>query len=359
MLSILLFRQEMIQKQKKAQNHINSLQFGKPWKTDEVDDKVTYIFAPTNVPESGSTFHCVTYNTTSGLLASYVTKLYKPVEIPCSRVISCATNFAGTKLVFMLLFPKAEPQEAHVSFVIINLESEVTVSKNYIHIRLSNEDYVKCLYGDTCSFGISHAIGSTGSEYIVTIVNSTLTAVSMTTGNEVMAEYENGWVGCHLRFKKGQIPPTSKVQVTSTCKGLQVLLYARRSNSAILLQVSDENTQEQRIRTWTAFQKWINVDKYDERTPAALQTMKQLTWTFEGHCDVHVQCFMESLVLDVIDDAIQLVDGAFTNEQRQMFHAENIQIPFLRKTLQYSEDTDGKSVSAHSDRETNLSAQWE
>ena len=350
----------MIQKQKKTQKYIKSLQFGKPWKTEEVDDKVTYIFAPKNVPESGSTFHCVTYNTSSGLLASYITKLYKPVEIPCSRVISCATNFAGTKLVFMLLFPKAEPQEAHVSFVIINLEPEVTVSKNYIHIRLSNDDYVKCLYGDTCSFGISQAIDATMSEYIVTSVNSTLTAVSMTTGNEVMAEAEDGWVGCYLRFKKGQIPHTSKVQVASTCKGLQVLLYARGSNSAILLQVRDENTQEQRIRTWKAFQKWIHGDKGDdERISATLQTMKRLTWTFEGHCDVHVQCFMESLVLDLIDDAIQLVDGALSDQQRQMFHAENIQIPFLRKTVQYSEDTDDKSASAHSDREKNLSAQWE
>ena len=133
----------MIAKQKKTQKYIKSLQLGKPWKMDEEDDKVTYIFAPKNVPESGSTFHCVTYNTSSRLLASYVTKLYKPVEIPCARVISCATNFVGTKLVYMLLFPKAEPQEAHVSFVIINFEPEVSVSKNYVHIRLSNDDYVK------------------------------------------------------------------------------------------------------------------------------------------------------------------------------------------------------------------------
>lgn len=351
----------MIQKQKKVQKYIKSLQLGKPWQTDEVDDKVTHIFAPKNVPESGSTFHCVTYYLSSGLLASYITRLYKPVEIPCSKFISCAANHAGTKLVFMLLFPKAEPQEAHVSFVIIDLEPPVGVSKNYIHIKLNNDDYVKCLYGNTCSFGISQAIDATGGEYIVVNVNSTLTAVSMTTGNEVMAETEEGWVGCHLSFKKGQIPPTSKVQVTSTCKGLQVLLYARRFNSAILLQVKDENTQEQRIRTWKAFQKWIHVDKQDddERTPAALQTMKRLTWTFEGHSDVHIQCYVESLVLDLIDDAIQMVDGSFTNEQRQTFHAENIQFPFLRKTSQSTGDIDHKSVSVHSARESTASTQWE
>ena len=351
----------MIQKQKKVQKYIKSLQLGKPWQTDEVDDKVTHIFAPKNIPESGSSFHCVTYYHSSGLLASYVTRLYKPVEIPCSKFISCAANYAGTKLLFMLLFPKAEPKEAHVSFVIINLEPSVNVSKNYIHIRVNNNDYVKCLHGDTCSFGISQAIDATGSEYIVANVNDTLTAVSMTTGNEVMAETEEGWVGCHLSLKKGQIPPASKVEVASTCKGLQLLLYARRYNSAILLQVRDESTREQRIRTWKAFQKWIHVDKQDdERTPAALQTVRQLTGTFKGHSDVHIQCCMESLVLDMIDDAIQMVDGSFTNEQRQTFHAENIQIPFLRKTSQSTgQDTDDKSISLHSQRVSTPSTQWE
>lgn len=350
----------MTQKQKKVQKYIKSLQLGKPWQSQEMDDKVTHIFAPKNVPESGSTFHCVTYYLSSGLLASYVTRLYKPVDIPCSKFISCAANYAGTKLVFMLLFPKAEPQEAHVSFVIIDLEPSVIVNKNYIHIKLNKDDYVKCLYGDTCSFGISQAIDATGSEYIVANVNSTVTAVSMTTGNEVMAETEEGWVGCHLKFKKGQIPPTSKVQVASTPKGLQLLLYARRYSSAMLLQVRDDNSMEQRTRMWKAFQKWSHVDKqHDEVTPTALQAVKRVTWTFEGHSDVHIQCCMESLVLDMIDDAIQLVDGSFTNEQRQAFHAENIQIPFLKKTSQSTGDINEKSLSIHSERQATASTQWE
>ena len=351
----------MIQNRKKVQKYINSLRLDRPWQTEELDDKVTNIFAPKNVPESGSTFHHVTYYRTSGLLASYVTKLYKPVQIPCSKFISCKTNFAGTKLVFMLLFPAAEPQGAHVSLVIVNLEPTVAVSKNYMRITLDKDDYVKCLYGSTCSFGISQAIDATGSEYIVANVNGNLTAVSMTTGNEVMAETQEGWVGCHLSFKKGQIPPTSKLEVASTCKGLQVLLYTRRHNFAILLQVKDENTQEQRKQTWIAFQKWFHVDaQTDERAPFALQTMKRHSWIFEGHSDVHIQCFMESLVLDLVDDVIQIVDGSFTSEQRQTFHAENIQIPFLRKMSQYSsEDTDERNRSSHSDRQSAVSTQWE
>lgn len=341
----------MIQNRKKVQKYINSLNLGKPWQTEEVDEKVTHIYTPKNVPESGATFHCVTYHTTTGLLASYVTKLFRPIEIPCSRFISCKANFTGTKLVFMLLFPTAEPQESHVSFVIVNLEPAVEVSNNLVQIAINKNDYVKCLQNVTCSFGLSRAIDATGSEYIMANVNSNLTAISMTTGNEVMGESQEGWVGCHLNVKKGQIPPTSQVQVASTCKGLQVLLYAQRHNSAILLQLRDENTQEQRKRTWRAFQKWAHIDDQNgERKPAMLQSVRRVCWTFERHSDVHVQCFMESLVRELIDDAIQAVDGSFSIEQRQAFHAENIEIPFLRKISQQVEDDEGSAVSNYSER---------
>lgn len=354
-------RQEMVQNRKKALRYINSLHLEKLWQTQEMDNKVTKIFVPQNVPESGSTFHHVTYYRTSGQLASYVTKVYKPLQIPSSKFISCKKNFAGTKLVFMLLFPAAEPKEAHVSLVIINLEPTVSVSKNYMHIALAKGDYAKCLSRSICSFGISHAVDATGSEYIVTNVNGKLSAVSMTTGNEVMAETQKGWVGCHLSLKKGQIPPTSKVEVVSTSKGLQVLLYAQGLNSAALLQVRDENAQEQRRRTWIAFQKWIHADtRITEHAPVSLQMMKRHSWTFEGHSDVHIQCFMESLVLDLVDDALQIVDGSFTSEQQQTFHAENIHLPFLRKISQGTlQDADGGKMSSQHDMQSVGSTLWE
>lgn len=343
-------RQEMTQKRRKVQKYINSLHLGKPWKTEEVDDKVTHIYAPKNVPESGGPFHCVTYHAVSGLLALYATQIFRPVEIPSSRFISCKLNFPGTKLVFMLLFPKVEPTEAHVSFVIMNLQPAVAVSKNYIKIAINKNDFVKCLHDGTCSFGLSQAVDATGSEYIVTNVNSNLTAISMTTGNEVMGKTQPGWVGCHLNIKKGQISPASKLQVASTCKGLQVLLYAQGHNSAILLQLKDENTRQQRLRTWRAFQKWIHrVDQDSERSPSMLQTVRRLCWAFDRHLDMHVECFMESLVRELIDDAIQAVDGPFSDNQRQAFHAENNDIPYLRRTLWLSADSDKESVSNYSE----------
>lgn len=351
----------MVQNRIKTQRYINSLRLEKPWQTQEKDNKVTKIFAPKNVPESGSTFHHVTYYRRSGQLASYVTKVYKPLQIPCSKFILSKQNFAGTRLVFMLLFPVAEPKEAHVSLVIINLEPTVSVSKNYMHIALDKDDYERCLSGSTCSFGISHAIDATGSEYIVANVNGNLSAVSMTTGNEVMAETQEGWVGCHLSLKKGQVPPTSKVEVASTSKGLQVLLYTHTLNSAVLLQVRDENTQEQRKQTWIAFQQWIHVGtKNTECVPVTLHTIRKHDWTFEGHSDVHIQCFMESLVLDLIDDAVQIAEGSFTSEQQQRLHAENFQIPFLRKSFQETpQDADQRNMSSWHDRQSVVSTLWE
>ena len=252
----------------------------------------------------------------------------------------------------MLLFPEMDQEEAHVSFVILNLESTVLVSKNYIQVPINKTDFVKCLHGGACSFGLSRVVDVTGSDYIVANINSSVIAISMTTGNEVMAKSEPGWVGCHLNVKKGQIPPTSKLQVSSTCKGMQVLLYAQRHNSAILLQLRDENTKEQRMRTYRAFQKWMRIGavRESERSPATLQTMRRFCWTFERHSDVHVECFMESVVRELVEVAIQAVDGPFSEEQIQAFHAEDIEIPFLRKTARYLENNEEESVSSYSEK---------
>ena len=335
-----------MQNRQKVQKHIDSLHLGKPWKTVEVDDKVTHINAPKIVPNAGAPFHCITYYADSGVLALYATQLFKPLDSPCSRFVSCKTNLNGTKLVFMLLFPKVDPAEAHVSFVIVDLDPTVTVNKNCIQITVDRSDYVRCLRNNACSFGLSRPIYVTGSEYIVANLNGNLKAVSMTTGNMVMADSQPGWEGCHLNLKKGQISPSSNLQVASTCKGLQILLYAQRQNSAILLQLNDGNSREKRLKTFRAFQKWTHsIDRDGEMKVSMLQSVRRLCWTFDGHLDVHVECFMESLVRELTDIAIQSVDGAFTEDQRQTFHTENMEIPFLRRISQPAEDKEEGRVS--------------
>ena len=339
----------MVQKRKQAQKHINSLHLVKPWQTQEADGKVTNIYAPKTVPESGATFHCVTYHSTSSLLASYVTKFYKPAEVSCSQFILCKSNSAGTKLVFMLLFPKAVPREAHVSFVIINL-NPVLVSKNYVCVSVTEQGHAKCMQGGVCSFDLSRAIDATGSEYIIANVNGNISAFSMTSGNEVMARGDQGWVGCQLNLKKGLILAQSKVQVASTCKGLQLMFYAKKKNSAILMHLTDNNTKEQRLKTWKAFQQWRHIEGHHSFTHLMQNSTRKYLIPknyskFLGHPDIHVECFMESLVLDVIDDAIQAVEGPFSIEMKQSFCVENMEIPFLKRTLQPTKESGSEILS--------------
>lgn len=323
-------RQETIQNRERVSKYISSLRLGKQWKTEEKDDKITHVYIPKSVPESGANFHCLTYHVSSGLLASYVTRPYRPVKVPCSRFVSCQVNSSGSKLVFMLLFPDADPKEAHVSFVTVKLEPSVVVSKNYINIPVGKNDYTKCLRNGL-AFGLSRPIDATGSEYIVANINGNLTSISMTSGNDVIGRAERGGIN----IKKGLIPSASKVQVASMSNRLQFLLYSPGYNSAVLLQLTDSNTREQRMRTWRAFQKWAlgSAQQNAERTLAPLQTIRRVRWTFDGHSDVHVECFMESLVYELIDDAIQTVDGPFSEDQRRTFHAENMEMPFLLKVI--------------------------
>lgn len=351
-LSFPFFRQEMTQKRERVHKYLSSLKLGKPWKIEEKGDMVTYVFTPKHVPESEAKFHIVTYDESSGLLSSYVTRPYRPITVPCSRFVSCQVDASGSKLVFMLLFPEADPKEAHVSFVILDLEPSVAVSKNYINIPISKNDYGKCLH-EGLAFALSRPIDATGTEYIVANVNGSLTAISLTTGNVVMAKAEPGWTGCQLNIKRGLIPSVSNVQVASVCNGLQIWLYAQRYNSAILFQLTDRNTQEQRLGTWRAFQKLMlsRADRSAEKIQASLQTMRRFHWNFGRHYDVHVECFIEFLVYEMIDNAIQTVDGAFSEDQRRILHAENMTMPFLRKVAsQSAEENESETVSEISER---------
>lgn len=325
----------MIKNRKEMQTHINSLHLGKPWMKEENDEKVVHVYAPRNVPESGATFHRITYYRKSGLLASYTTQLFRPVRVPCSRFLSCQPNPSGTKLVFMLLFPEVMPRETHMTFAIVNL-AEMVVSRNRIIVDLSSEEHARCKEGVFCSFCIAKALDATGSEYIISNIHGMLGAFSMATGNTVMAESQEQWVGCSVNLEKSGLVAASQVEVASTPKGLIVISYTAKTNTATLLHLVDKNSSRQRRITWRAFRAWQQRDQHS-CTPSE-QMLRQFQWTFSGHTNAHPECAIEALILDLADIAIQLVDGSFGEEDRDLFAAENRQLPFRRRDEKASGD---------------------
>ena len=310
----------MVGKRKDTQTLINSLHLGKPWMKEERNETVMHVYAPKEIPESGAIFHCVEYYP-RGLLASYSTQLCKPCKVPCSRLLACKSNPAGTKLVFMLLFPKVSPRGSYVTFVVVNLEDMALWQDQFI-VDLSSREHNSCKEKDLCSFSISKPLDATASEYVIYNVHGELGAFSLNTGNVVMTRGHGQWVGCHIVLKDTNLIPSSKLEVASTPKGLTIISYAAGKNSASLVDLVDKNSPRQRLSVWKSSMRWQ--DKEVTKGPR----LRRREWTFSGHTVAHVECAIQSLILDLADIAIQLVDGPFDETKQTACIAENRQLPY-------------------------------
>lgn len=319
-------KEEMIKKRRDAQTYINSMFLGAPWLTEEKGNIVYNVYAPKTVPEAGATFHLVSYYKSTGLLAQYATQLYKPVKVPCSRLITCVSNPLGTKLVFMLLFPKNSPKEPHVTFVILHLP-DMTVSRNLIEATVTPDDLKEAEKPGTCSLSITKPLIATGTDYIIANIAGSLCGFSMETGNTVLAETEKDWIGSHMSSKQSHVLSTAGVVVASLSPNLQFLIFARRLNFVSLFHLYDKSTGKQILTTWEKFKQWQNLKNKSLCRRQQMWTRSQ--WTLSGRTDIHVECSVETLVLNLVDQAIQIVDGQFTAEKAEACASENREMPFV------------------------------
>ena len=323
-------REEMIKKRKEVQTQINSLFLGTPWLTEEKGNLVTNVYAPKTVPEHGATFHQISHHENTGLLAQYTTQLYKPVKVPCYRLISCTANPSGTKLVFMLLVPENPPKEARVVFVIVQLPG-MTVMKSLIEAPVSLENFKEAEKPDTCSFAITKPLSATGTEYVIANLAGVLCGFSMATGNTVLAETEKGWIGCHMSSQQSHTLPTAGILVTSSPPHLQLILFGKRHNFVSLIHLSDHSTRQQILTTWDCFKHWQYMYSENQQLCHHQQMWTRSHWILLGKSDAHVECYLESLILDLVDQAVQIVNGQFTEENARAFAIDNREIPFTSR----------------------------
>ncbi|XP_032226996.2 uncharacterized protein LOC116610302 [Nematostella vectensis] len=326
-----LSRQDMIAKRKKTQTLINSLRFGKPWKIEEVgDNKVKYYYTPRHVPENGATFHCVTYYKENKLLAQYTTQMYKHHRIPSSKLMSCSLDPSGDKLLFALLFKEAPSKEAHVSFVTINLRP-VGVSTNVIEYPLNTTEYKQCMEGDACALDVTKIIDATGSQYMFSNICGSLNGFSLTSGSTVVAASQENWIGCHLGVEQAVTFSNARVTLACPALGLIMLLHAPRQSTLTLIHFKDKNTAIQRQDTWAAFCALRAFNAASPSPQGQGQVLSRRAWTFDGFTDCHVAFTMETLVLDLVDDAIQIADGKFMEEQAKAYTLQNRFHPFIKR----------------------------
>eukprot|EP00118_Oscarella_pearsei_P019316 m.204453 g.204453 ORF g.204453 m.204453 type:complete len:106 (+) comp39644_c0_seq52:2314-2631(+) len=81
-----------------------------PWHSSKTREFVVHVYAPCIVPDSGKTFHIVTYHQSNGELSEYATQTYKPAKSPAEKMLDCHLNPSTQHLTIMFLFPGYSPK---------------------------------------------------------------------------------------------------------------------------------------------------------------------------------------------------------------------------------------------------------
>ncbi|EDO29907.1 predicted protein [Nematostella vectensis] len=146
----------------------------------------------------------------------------------------------------------------------------------------------------------------------------------------VVAASQENWIGCHLGVEQAVTFSNARVTLACPALGLIMLLHAPRQSTLTLIHFKDKNTAIQRQDTWAAFCALRAFNAASPSPPGQGQVLSRRAWTFDGFTDCHVAFTMETLVLDLVDDAIQIADGKFMEEQAKAYTLQNRFHPFIR-----------------------------
>lgn len=280
-------RQEIAAERRRVTNTLDNMQLGKPWHEDVEDDEITIqVFSPRGViSESGAMFHIVYRYTDSGLLSTYVTRLYKPVKVRCSRIVRVFGTPTSTELIIIMLFPAYPPKGPHFTIFMLDL------------MTMELKDFRKDLYIDHAAFtkmatrtliscDMSRVFGPTGTEYMFLFYEGMLTCFSVTSGQVVAKlgpkkhvfaasmkhhnddeedeeeeeeeddeeENESPFPGCVIDENALQdIPADAECSVVSFEGNMYCVVYARKLAKMYVIRFKDKNKYPERRAMWKVY----------------------------------------------------------------------------------------------------------
>ncbi|XP_060559966.1 uncharacterized protein LOC132720010 [Ruditapes philippinarum] len=271
-------RQEIAAQRRRVQNTIDNMQLGDPWHEEyiEEDEVNLQIFAPRGViAETGAMFHLVYKHEETDQLSTYITRLYKPVKVRCSRIVSVAGSPTSTELIVMLLFGPYPPKGPHVTIFIIDLV-KMELRDFRKDIDLSMPEFNLMSTKTIVSFDISRYFGPTGTEYMFIIFNGVLRCLSLTTGQPVVKvgqvkshfanndddddededdedEKDPEFKGCVVDETLLQAPPDSQCTVVCFEGTIHCVVYARKLGKMFVVTFQDKNVYEDRRAMWKTY----------------------------------------------------------------------------------------------------------
>ncbi|XP_041358099.1 uncharacterized protein LOC121374984 [Gigantopelta aegis] len=302
-------RQDFARERKRIQNTLENMRLGDPWHEEFLDDQglVTRVYMPRGgVSETGAMFHVVIRYQETNQVSTYLTRMYKPVLVKCTKMLKVLQSSSGRELIFLLLFPKYPPKDAHMTVLVLDL---ITMKLRDVRmdIYLSETEYIQLEQQDIISCAVTRVLGCTGSDYLFILFNGRLRCVSLMTGKLVLrAENVNRpsyFGGCGVDEKLLPLPANSEVSSVCINGKMHAVMYSKKTTTLYVLRLEDDNDYETRRMMWKAFSMW-NTDK--PPAPTELRTDPvQYDLTDIQHKDVE----MRTIFMEMVDRAIASCAG--------------------------------------------------
>ncbi|XP_030838264.1 uncharacterized protein LOC105447295 [Strongylocentrotus purpuratus] len=316
---------ELEEDRKDADIEWSNMKITQVWFTDfnKKQDRETTVYRPDTVDAKGSPFHIIVRQKSTGLLLKHYSQLHKPVQHSASRFLACHPSATGRELVFMLLFSPFPPKSGRITFVIVKLDGRLEVVDRRIDVILTSEEYERCFKDDVCSFQMNNTVDAIGSSYIYLTLMGAFMVFSVNTGTLVLST-RKGDTSAPLQWAPRS--PTklyfnASMALSQTQGGTYVMLYAENQTSVHVIKVTDRNTKGKRMAVNKAFKLWNSTSPSPGPGPAPEQTIRRQEWSLKRDPFGHVALYVRGLILGLVDDAVQKVDGEFSEEDRKT-HAE-------------------------------------
>ncbi|ESP04900.1 hypothetical protein LOTGIDRAFT_156139 [Lottia gigantea] len=296
-------KQDIARERQRVQNLLNNMMLGDPWHEEELlgQGLTTSIYAPKGaVKDTGSLFNVIIKHTATDQLSSYLTRMYKPVKIPCKKLVEVQQSSSGTELIFMLLFPEFPPKDAHLTILVLDLKT-FKLRDIRKDIKLTNKEYNELIQQDNLSFDVSHVFGTTGADYLYLTINGQVRVISLNTGSIVMRTDNTDRVttfpGLTVEEKLLSLMKNSKVISWSTNTQLSSIYYSQKSPVLSIMKLEDQNTPTKRRMMVKSSQMWGGREKAH-----AEQRIDSVQYYPSNNQPIEVD--MRSLVLELVDKAL-------------------------------------------------------
>lgn len=299
-------RQDIAQQRDMMQNTIDNMMLGDPWDVELMENRTirSSVYIPKGkIKESGAVFHIVLRHVEDNSLSSYVTRVYKPLEVEYTKLIGAKQTATGDALIIVLLFKSYPPKEPHLTVVMFDYNL-MDLRDFRRDIYLSEAEYSQLLKEDNiASFHASRVFGPTGSEHLFLVVRGALRVISLTSGRQMVKQEElsarfTNFQGCVIDFNDLDLPFNSEVVTVSTVNNMFAVFYDNKSTTYFVLKFEDRNAEKIRREMWKQYTELM-------RHRVVPQELRVDTLIHE-HDDIqHPAIMARSIVLECMDNAIQ------------------------------------------------------